>query len=836
MKKIHLSPSFLAGLAFAVSLMIGLPTMQSGCSAPQQTDGQKQHDGVVVHTQDAGPGDASPYSQPDAIAPPKTPYKPDPTLPPLPDVPCPPDVDSFRDNLWEPILSTKCMSCHNAQGAAKGSGFVLRPPSEQDFLSKNLQITAATALKLEGGTSSLIARATATHMDGHPGGAVIRPGSSEYEAFALFVKKLQGDVKDCKETTTCDLSQPGYRRLRRLTRDEFDNSVRDLFGFPSTWGSTFVKDVVVNGFDNNASALVVTPLLADQIRKASEEIASKALSDAKHIVPCNVASGNRDCAMRFVRDFGRKMFRRPVSQATITRYLKVFDLGAKVDFAEGIKLLISAMVQSPYFLYRQELGVRDAAGFYQLTPYEIASELSYFFWGSTPDDTLLKAAADGTLKTQEQIYAQAKRLLDSPKSNFLLERFFIQWLDADRILHTPKDQKLYPGFTEAIRNAMLEETKRFVRHVFRDGEGTLTELLTAKYSIMNKALAQFYKVSAPTKTDASGYGLVSFGQNERGGLLSLGAVLATHARPNDSSPVHRGLLVREKLLCQHLPPPPANVDTTPPGLDPTLTTRERYSEHAKNPVCSGCHKMIDPIGFGFESFDGIGLLRTEQNGHPIDNKGEIINSPNTSGTFTGVRELATKLVQSADVQQCVSVQYMRWAYGTKENDKLLCLLGAVQQRFVGQKLKLRELFFGLTQTIHFRARISKDFPPNPPKPDGAASEPPSADAGVVEMPAEQEPPEQTQVPEPPPVNSLIKVEIKTQSKWETGYCNQIFVTNDGKVDADWSIRVKVDGKVKQLWNAVSQPSGAGYLQFSGVHWNKTLKPGQTINFGFCADL
>jgi len=757
-----------------------------------------------------------------------------------PKAPCPPTKESFRDEVWLPILSLKCISCHNSEGAAKKSRLVLQWPSTKGHLDYNFLISKKIAAIQSRGTSILLSRAMGTHPSGHPGGALIRPGSPDFQKMNQFVSQIDGTYTSCgtKPTVSCAQRLPGKRRLRRLTGSEYDNTIRSLFGFQAKWGASFVADTVVNGFNNNADVLTVTPLLADQLSQAAKEIAAKAVAQnqLQRIVPCPVPPQNAsDCARKFLAGFGTKVFRRPLSKGDIDRYFKIYELGAKKGFQKGIELLLTAMLQSPYFLYRLELGTHVGSGKYQLTSYEVAAELSYFFWGSMPDAALLQAAAADNLKDPKEIAKHAKRMLDSPKSVYVFERFFSQWLHTKQLANVPKDAKIFAAFSANVRSSMKEEVKRFISHVLTKGTGTFTELLTADYSIANKTLASFYGVTPATQTDPAGYGKVNFSKGNRGGLLTLGAVLTVHALPNDSSPIHRGLLVREGFLCQKLPPPPANVNASPPGLDPKKSTKERYSQHSKDPLCAGCHKMIDPIGFGFEHFDGIGRYRENENGHAIDSKGEIFNSASSDGTFQGVKSLSKLLVKSPDVHRCFSLQWLRWAYGVKEDKVMTCMVQDIQKTFVGEKLQLKSLLLALTQTPHFLYRMGINpggAPSDGPVGEAGGAEKSTPDAGAGPDLATKE----ARPPEPPPMPAALQVKTTTDSKWQTGYCNRIIVTNSGTQPVDWKIRLKIEGKIKQLWNATSSPASGKDLFFVGVNWNKTLRPKQSTNFGFCAEL
>jgi hypothetical protein len=742
--------------------------------------------------------------------------------------PCPPDEAYFVENIWTPIVSVSCISCHNADGVAKGSRLVLRRPSEPGFLTANFEIMRDLAHESVGDTSILLLRPTGRHPEGHPGGVLFDVASVQYDAMAAFVGKVVGDPAACEsELSSCEAGTPGQRMLRRLTRAEYDQTIQDLFGFASDRGAAFAADTVVNGFDNNAAVLTVTPLLADQVRKAAEEIAAQAVTNVAALLPCDPAAG-RECASTFVSQFGERAFRRPVSSDETTRYLEIFDLGsgleAEPSFTRGIELVITAMLQSPAFLYRSELGEPMGGRMYQLTPYEIATELSYFLWGSMPDQELLAAARSGALATPAEIEAQARRMLASPKSRAMLDRFTDQWLAIEQVSVVPKDTMLYPELTPEIRAAMAGEAHRLVADVVRGG-GSLSDLVRAPYTFVNDALAAFYGLPAPAEKDEQGFGRVEL-DDTRAGLLTLGAVLTTHARPNGSSPIHRGKLVRERFLCEHLPPPPPGVVAEPPALDPGLTTRERYAQHSIDQACAGCHRLMDPIGFAFDHFDGIGRYRADENGLAIDDTGTIAGAgevPDVDAVeFQGMDGLAEFLAGSPETHECFALQWVRFAYGVRENGQLSCLIDEVQAQFAGGAMSIEDFVVALTQTSHFTTRVGADTgtpgDPGGPGDPGDGTEP---DAG----------------PGPDPgdggdTSDLVAVAVGTDSQWETGSCHSVTVSNISDGDVDWKVTLPVNGMINNHWNAEMTQDG-DQATFSGVSWNNVIAPGAAASFGFC---
>ena len=228
-------------------------------------------------------------------------------------------------------------------------------------------------------------------------------------------------------------------------------------------------------------------------------------------------------------------------------------------------------------------------------------------------------------------------MLADPKSRGQLAHFSNQWLEVNQLATVPKDAELYPNFTPEIREDMAEELTRWVNHVVWEGGGSLSDLFLEPSTMVTPELAAYYGLEGMGEPDASGFALTSTEGSPYGGVLTQGAVLARHAFSNGSSPIHRGMVVRERMLCHELPPPPPGLVVEAPPVDPNLTTKERFIAHSTVEPCKGCHDLIDPIGYGFESFDGAAVFREFDNGFPIDEKGEIVGPLSMGASSRGFR-------------------------------------------------------------------------------------------------------------------------------------------------------------------------------------------------------
>lgn len=537
-------------------------------------------------------------------------------------------------------------------------------------------------------------------------------GAIALAALAGCVGTIGGDPDDENgqvESSMCVVDTP----LRRLTRFEYDNTVRDLLGDDTHPASAFPPEAEVQGFDNQAAALTASDLLIEQYLKAAEGISERATADMTKLMPdCDPNSdGEAVCAGAFIESFGKRAFRRPLTPEEIARYQALYDF-AKADpdmgtFRDGVTLVIQAMLQSSQFLYRPEFGETTPidVDVVRLTHWEMASKLSYMIWNTMPDDDLFVAAEQGRLGTKEEIAAQARRMLADDRAKPAIRNFHRQWLKLVQLETISKDTGVYPAYSDSLRPLWKEEVERFIEYVVLEDDGKLSTLLTAPYSFLNSDLASFYgeDVVGPVPAGAS-FEKVSMDPTRHAGLLTQGALMAVHAEGNQSSPVFRGKFVREQLLCQTLPLPPANLVIEPPDLDPSKTTREQYEEIGANPDCASCHALMNPLGFGFENFDGIGLWRDTQNGKPIDPTGQITATETLDGPFNGPVDLADKLAASPEVASCVASQWFRFAYNRTVTPEDSCNLDVVNEAFSASGYDIKELIVALTQTETFLHR------------------------------------------------------------------------------------------------------------------------------------
>jgi len=734
-------------------------------------------------------------------------------------------TERFADEIQGPILSERCVVCHREGGLAASSDLVLARGEDDQTTRRNLAAIVRVAKKTIDGESVLLLRPTGRHPAGHTGGAVLDVDGDDYHALARFVADARTCALDVDPGGPCDpeLGPTGPRLLRRLSRAEWERSVEALLGVDAN-AAALAPDDVADGFDNQASALSVSPLLADQLRGEAERVARQAMSERRAaLVPCDL--GQAECPARFVRELGLAAFRRPLTDDEVARHLALYEeVRAEDGATEAATWVVTALLQSPHFLYRSELGARAADGRFVLTGWERATALAYAVWGGPPDEALMRRAAAGELADDTIVEAELARMLADDRARATLAAFGERWLGIDRLPIVTRDAATYPELTPEIRQDMAGEAARFLIDVEARG-GAVADLLLSKSSFLTDRLADFYGVARPTgSADAAGFRAIELAATPYGGLLRLGAVLTTHALPQSSSPIHRGKMVRERLLCEDLPPPPSNLDTSPPPMDPTKSTRARYAEHASNDACASCHDKIDPIGFGLEHFDGVGRYRETDGPHLVDDSGTVVGLAAGAVDFTGPDGLAAALVDSGEVDRCWLVQRMRYALGY---DPSACVVDEVGRRHAALGATLAATLPAIVGSGALFVR------------EGGAAELDTLAVGVWDYddpPTDPvDPTDPTDPTDPLPVGSLA-IDAQETSRWNTGYCFQVAVTNVGDAPSGWVVERAVEGTIDNLWSANMEALGGGRVRFTAVDWNQTLYPGAGTTFGFCAKL
>lgn len=502
--------------------------------------------------------------------------------------------------------------------------------------------------------------------------------------------------------------EPTAARVRRLTHVEYNNTVADLLGDRSAPADDFSADIAQNGFTNNAAALTVSPALVEQYMSAAEQLSRAATVDLVALLGCDpMSAGEQACVEAFIADFGERAWRRPLSDAERTRLLGVFTTAREeFELDVAIQLVLQVVLQSPQFIYMLEPAPPGAApgSVVPLDAWQLATRLSYFLLGSTPDSGLMAAAKAGELSTPEQVAAEARRLLTLGRARERIGLFFTEWLYLRNVDRMQKDPTLFPDYDLTLGPLLRQQVELFAQSVILDQQGSAVDLLTAPYSFISPELAPIYGVAPPADP---GFTRVDLDPSRRAGLLTHAGLLASLAKADQTDPVHRGKFVRERLLCETVPPPPPNANITPPPITPGSTTRERFAQHQADPVCASCHALMDPIGLGFEHYDALGQWRDLDSGLPVVATGEIEGS-DVAGTFDGALELVNKLAQSRQVMDCLAETWFRFALGRSIAEGDAAGLQALGDRFASSSFNIQELLVEVTQSRAFRYQLVPD--------------------------------------------------------------------------------------------------------------------------------
>lgn len=636
---------------------------------------------------------------------------------------------NFGSGLYRIMEAARCRTCHNADGVASAT---------------RLHFPAADASpeRIEAFGKSLVVLVDREHPDAsllfnkptmripHTGGERIKPGSPEEAVLKAWIQTLAhlsgGELASAlkyREGEGAGLGKTTQQTdLRRLTHSEYNHTVRDLLGDQTGPSDQFPPEDFINGFRDQTQGESLSPLLIEAYRISAEKLARNAFrgGDTHGLIPCKPSTA---CRARFVREFGFKAFRRPLDAGEMKRYETL--MSTEPDFLKGAQLTIEAMLQSPNFLFRLDAATDPA-----WKPYAAASRLSYQIWDSMPDAELFKEAARGDLSTPQGVEKTTRRLLADPRAKEALREYVSQWLRFDRLLSATKDRRKFPMYQATTARAATEEAQAFVGDLVWN-DGNFMDFYTAKYGYPNAELAPIYKVTAPAKE----FDRVAFpAGSDRSGILGSVLFLSLTAKPEESSPTARGLFVREQFLCQHVPDPPAGVNTNLPPVTEAKpqTNRDRMTEHATNPTCANCHKLMDTIGFGLEKFDAVGAKRdkftldfTPDRGEgrrgkvktmdlDIDPAGYVAGIADSQ--FSTVTQLGAVMAKSAQCQECIVKQYFRYTEGRMDTPADGPAIRKLLEDFRNSQFHFKELIVSLARLREFpntegKAHVATDNQP-----------------------------------------------------------------------------------------------------------------------------
>ncbi|MDF2440366.1 MAG: hypothetical protein JWN98_1350, partial [Abditibacteriota bacterium] len=534
-----------------------------------------------------------------------------------------PSAQTTYEKEIRPLISEFCGSCHGPQ----------KPRGGIDLM----KYESVLALQRDHGTWDDVV--TQIHERNMPPEGKPQPTMEQRDRLTQWIKETLDSAEDTGPR------DPGRILIHRLSRTEYNNTVRDLFGISSRPADQFPTDGSGGGgFDNNADTLFVPPILMEKYLDAATKVLEEAKPELIFFVKPRLTLPRPVAARKIVAHFATRAFRRPVEAAEVDRLMRIYQAATKrgSSYEDAVKLSLKAVLISPNFLFRVEKDQKSATP-YAISDYELASRLSYFLWSSMPDDTLFKLAGRRQLRKPEVLEAQVRRMMLSPKFGAMANSFASQWLRVrDLYSSVAPDPRKYKEFTSTLRDAMYNETITFFQDILRK-ETSLLQLIDADYTYLNEELANHYGIEGVKGATMQ---RVALKEGRRGGLLTMGSVLTLTSFPQRTSPVLRGKWVLEEILGTPAPPPPPNAGGLSPNDAPAdgLTFRQRLEKHREKPECASCHNRMDPIGFGLENFDGIGRWREEIGGTPVDSKGVLANGE----TFSGPIELKKHILTRKD--------------------------------------------------------------------------------------------------------------------------------------------------------------------------------------------
>jgi hypothetical protein len=516
----------------------------------------------------------------------------------------------------------------------------------------------------------------------------------------------------------------GSTPVRRLSRVEYNNMVRDLGLGDTRPADQFVAEQKIPGnFNTNAYASVSGTLINQQYLQTAETLAEAAATSTNTLSSLLAPSGsacntrNAACAQAFIADFAGRAFRGQLDDGESAALLQLYnDTAAQFDFATGIQAVITSVLSSPRFLFVLEFGQSGSGSgasgsIVPLAPMELASRLALFLWRSLPDATLMQAASSGNV----DVTAQATRMLADTRATAALQDFANQWLEIENMDAVTKDTQFTYWTADLAKELHTETLTTFSSSLLMDNTDLKT-LLTSSSSYVNADLATYYSTGKPGTALGTSYTKTAVGSSSspRTGILTQGAVMASHAHTSLPSPTLRGRMIRQQVLCEQVPDPPAEINgmpiPPPPSALTTGTTRDQYQQHMmKGSACQMCHQWMDPIGFGFDNFDATGNWYTQENGTNIDASGMFVamNPPNDlTGSFTSAADMINQLAASQQTNQCFALQQMRYAWGRVETAADACSAQKIYQAFSSSNFNLKQLLLAVVTSDSFRYRTS----------------------------------------------------------------------------------------------------------------------------------
>lgn len=534
--------------------------------------------------------------------------------------------------------------------------------------------------------------------DGGPGGDGDTPGDGDSTLPPEEQEEGQSDP------SVCVPGVPGTSQLPRLSRTEFDNTVRDLVHVD-------VRPSALLAPDSDGS---VDQRAWDGYKAAAAAVSEAVMADESarsQVITCSPVGDGAECAEQLIQDLGRRAFRRPLTLDETARFRVLIEertsITATGTFEELAQLIIEAFLLSPSFIIRGEIAEQPSENYFALSNYEVASRLSYLLWDTMPDEPLFAAAEVGELSTSEGILLQAERMLSDPRARGVVRSFheaFLHMGPGTRWEGITRDPELFPNFREGMGELFAEETERFVEHVVFDLGGTYQDLLLEPIGFVNADLAPLYGLPAGD----FGAELVPalLGEPERAGLFTRLGFLASHSYYDRSSPIHRGAFLQKHVLCAPVDGPPPGAEGEPLPTEGLSTNRERVDAQTGASGCVHCHRnYINPTGFALEAFDAVGAVQVAESfsGVPINTSASVLIDGETVDV-DGPVALSRAIAESPNAHACYARKWVEYAYDRALNNQDACVVENLTDRLTSGGYTVLQLIADLTQSESFRLR------------------------------------------------------------------------------------------------------------------------------------
>lgn len=590
------------------------------------------------------------------------------------------------DKHVAPLLAKYCLDCHSGKKPKGGLG--LDAYANEAAAQKKPELWDAVAERL-----------TLKEM---PPAKKAQPTPEER-------KTILGWIEAHRSGSQCAFAKdPGRPTIRRLNRAEYDNTIRDLFGANSHPAQGFPADDVGYGFDSIGDVLSMPPILMEKYLAAAERSVGEALAKPELrkrlvIVEPGPSLPPIEAARRVLIPFAERAYRRPLKEEETNRLLKLFQTAQKNgdSFDSSIGLAVEAVLASPHFLFRVELDSEpnNPGSAHAVNDFELASRLSYFLWSSMPDAELFDLAKKGTLHKNEILEGQVKRMLKDAKAHALTENFADQWLQIRRLASANPDPGRFKGANEALKADMARETELFFEAIVTEDRSIL-EFLDADYTFLNERLAKLYGIEGIKGNE---FRKVKLTTDQRGGVLTMASILTITSNPTRTSPVKRGKWILETLLGTPPPPPPPEAGelSEKKAIVESASLRQRMEQHRADPNCASCHQKLDPLGFGFENYDGIGAWRTKDGKFDIDPAGVLPDGR----AFKGPKELKAILkTKDQEFRKCLVDRLLTYALGRGLESYDKCAVEQIADYVKKEDNRFSSLVLGVVKSDSFQKR------------------------------------------------------------------------------------------------------------------------------------